>query len=96
MEIRSCVDRYGKINISCTENYIDSYLFQLSLCQLGAAISVSIQTKHANLISSVLGTDLSLITIGVSLTASKNNSPDLNTSFLFFGRYGVQARLPVM
>ena len=38
------------------------------MCQLGAAITVAVQTKHAVLLTRVLGTEESLITIGVSTT----------------------------
>ncbi len=39
---------------------------QFSVCEFGAAITVAVQTKRATLLTKVLGTEVSLIAIGVS------------------------------
>ena len=62
---------------------------QLSVCQLGAAITVAVQTKHATLLTRVLGTEVSLITIGVSVFSKYHEPIHFRTvpnhlSFLLF------------
>ncbi|KJA17592.1 hypothetical protein HYPSUDRAFT_206058 [Hypholoma sublateritium FD-334 SS-4] len=46
--------------------YWAALIAMFSMCEFGAAITVAVQTKHATLLTRVLGTEVSLITIGVS------------------------------
>lgn len=86
VEILGRPDQHGELHSPFwMVKFLKVNFLQFSMCQLGAAITVAVQAKHATLLTRVLGTEVSLITIGVSASLPEDTyfAPRLTVSLPF-------------